>query len=316
MKKLRAFGRSAAGRMLLLVTAAILGVVAGVWARGSRAMVPPIDLTTDATALMRAVADNINTTYAGDYRATADGWYAQNFASDTEGSEMAQGYDFGIYSLAQPNVRIEPAQPVTNSALTSTFVPKSSPENVAGTIDSLLRQHGFYKSSSAHDLSGTTTTVTYMHNDQACTQQTIRPSYQLGLRCTSPEIMRELAKQYAPFVQGYLAAHPALHAKDIAFGPLVVKSQHGGGVITASHSPGYDIAEALVVHGNATELALYYQKGKSPWQYVTEAGDEFGFACADMQKSPATRQAFHDQICYDAATQAQRRLDTNRRALQ
>ncbi|HSW74383.1 MAG TPA: hypothetical protein VLG16_00790 [Candidatus Saccharimonadales bacterium] len=97
-----------------------------------------------------------------------------------------------------------------------------------------------------------------------------------------------------------------------------IASQNKGGVISASETAGYDIAEASFTFAGSADakLALFYEYN-GQWHYVTTASDEYGFSCGDMRADAGARAALHDQICYDynppaGGQQGTQRLDTDR----
>lgn len=117
-----------------------------------------------------------------------------------------------------------------------------------------------------------------------------------------------------PFYNALISKKPELQQKQVVMGPLVIKSTNGEGVIGSSHEAGHDLAEAVIeVDGNKS-LALFYNKFNGPWQFVTMAGDEYGFSCQDMKADPDARKALYNQVCL--AEGGQVRLDTNSPALQ
>jgi len=112
----------------------------------------------------------------------------------------------------------------------------------------------------------------------------------------------------------YQSAHPGKPLPSLLFGPFVVKSHYGAGVIGSSHAAGYDIAEAVVMYGSEKKLALFYNKLNGPWQYVTEATDEFGFKCQDFKATEEVRKVMNDQVCL--SDEGPVRLDTQNPATQ
>jgi hypothetical protein len=207
-----------------------------------------------------------------------------------------------------------------------TIKPAANNGDVQREVDKILRKNGFaYRQSQTHTAryidnvtelnTQTVTTRVYTRGNNTCQYSQTSTSV-LGLpelSCYDSSSWSAAAARAKPFVDAYVQAHPGAKESDISFGPLTIKSRHNSGVIMASETPGYDIAEALLLDKGNMHLTLFYKHG-GVWHYAASANDEYGFPCSAMAANAASRQAFHDQICLSSNGQV--RLDTNRRALQ
>lgn len=157
--------------------------------------------------------------------------------------------------------------------------------------------------------------VMYGRRETTCFEIYDKTQAVLTFSCYERSQIYEKSKEAQPFVKAYNVANSAKPITNAyTIGPVVIKSQYGGGVIGSSQTADYDIAEAVLSKGVTKKLVLFYKKGSGDWQYITQANDEYGFSCIDYKANSDVRAAMHNQICLDDFGLT--RLDTNNRATQ
>lgn len=297
-------------RLGVAIAIILLGVLLyiGLHARTQSATVSHSPLPGLLTSLQTSLAPQLP-----EFRVHTRTWFAE---SSQGGTQQAPGYTYTLFAEASPQLLIWPK----NTAFIdepAVYQPPSMPvTTIQNMIAGRLQQQGFKKQSTNGYDSGYADVRIYTHNGDSCNSAASPTSYQVTVRCTSSQLVHDRAATAQPFVTAYARAHPGLKLQSITVGSLQIKSQDASdSPITASESAGYDIAELFVATPSSKKLALYYRVGSGAWQYATEANDEFGFPCGDIERSSTARAAMHDQVCYDSAV-GQRRIDTTRRALQ
>lgn len=227
----------------------------------------------------------------------------------------APGYDFTVNSQAMPTIYftlIDDMTPKTIKnwlVISKTLPVVNNPNVVQDLVDQTLTEAGY--SVSSHSANG----ATYVKDDNTCLYSDAEGV--LTLSCYSPEDVQAAASKLQPFVDAYVQANSGTDMSKAYFGPVDIKSSEGNYVIGASHAAGYGIAEMLIANLEANkQLALFYNKQGGNWNYVTQAGDEFGFRCAAFMANAEVRKVFYDQICYLDDQTGQIRLDTSNRATQ
>lgn len=305
--------------IVLFVVAIGGGLVLGHVRRAAKSSIAPLQTQQQ---FMKKIGDAISKQFAPDYVTDTSTWDAEN--TDPGKTLTGKGYDFAISSSALPQLQVRPAHLIKGNGIVETnFVPAHTANEVYGFVAEWMRDHyGFTErtdgarpdDTATNQLfnnlgqGGETTTFTLARKQQTC--EATWTTYYLTLFCRDPDVERVAAAQLAPFVSLY-AAHHTVTGKTV-FGPLSIKSQDKAVVrpIGRSDAAGYDIAELLIHSGDHRALALFYAKGNT-WHFITEASDEFGFNCTDIQKDPDARKAFHGQICY-LPSRGQIYLDTGR----
>lgn len=204
-----------------------------------------------------------------------------------------------------------------------TVPPARSVAEIKEFVKLKFSEYGLESSDSKTFIKGDTTC--YVQNDPAelAGNDFNEPSNVVGIACADPQTLKETAEKYKPFVEALIKENTAVTASDLSVGPLTIKSEDSSGVIGASKTEGYDLAELVVSEKGYDEptflsktIAIFYAKN-GQWQFITQADDEFGFHCDAFRADEDARKAFYDQICYEyTGNKGQIRLDTNNRALQ
>ena len=301
-------GFSAVEGLLIVVVVGLIGLV-GWFSYRQNAKPKTLD------AVLSKISSDAKNTYSNAVFEPKYDWGAE--ASATAFNKV-DGYDYSVsgvgkglwlaYEFSDKSVRVNRLV-----FFKKTIPPAKSLDEVKTFVGSRLVKYGFT----------TTDNKTYQRNEDKCTVlndpvELLHPGAEdesnlLEVSCFGNEVLRDSAAQMKPLVDEYLKANQGQKASDLAVGPLTIKSQYGAGVISSSHTAGYDIAEMVVSTKTEKKIALYYQKDNI-WHYVTKADDEFGFSCGDMKKDPDARKAMYDQVCLSENGQV--RLDTNNSALQ
>jgi len=258
--------------------------------------------------IMQAVKNEVNDAYAGVY-INDSAWFAE---MGTGVPVPAPGYKFDVSSRSMPTLYFslgaDPGQ--SKQVRHNLFFKRTVPaipniELLSGEIVIVMDKAGFTLEQATDDKA-----IQFIKDDKTCVYTTANGV--VSFSCSDPAAIAQAAKQAQPLVEGYTRAKPGLAG--VTIGPVVIKSQNGAGVIGSSKTAGYDIAEAVVAVDGKSSLVLYYNKDNGPWQYIAQAGDEYGFYCKDYTANADVRKALYDQICI--GDDGHRRLDTNNRALQ
>lgn len=287
----------------------VLAIGAGLLMRHTLASkTPQTDVSFDE--LFQTVRQDIGSQFS-DYTVHVQDWNPMN--TDPEAQYIA-GYGFGLAKSAQPYLFVTPAK---SAAIYDVPPPTKSPRDVADAMANVLRREGFTENERDPHTPSPWPRI-FTRSIDECTINSQAYS-SVSLQCSSPSLRKQQAAAAQPFADAYLAKNPTLKAKDITFGQLTIKSKNNSGVVTASATAGYDLAEAFIYRTDQKDeepsIALYYQKNGT-WHFITAAKDEYGFSCEDIMADPNARKAYYDQICYDHTLQGQRRMDTARRATQ
>lgn len=222
-----------------------------------------------------------------DYEVRRSGWTGQR---DTGNGRGADGYDFMVSSAADPGIVISP-----HHANDEIIPPTHTSGEVIAYLKQTLVASGFAVGQDFGEPDSAKTALA--KGDATCLIEEI-PSYSaVQFTCHGPKIEQALAAQAKPFAKAYLKAHHGLKAASLVYGPMVIRSQNPDGPIGKSHVAGYDLAEAVVAHGNDSSIALFYSK-QGVWHYITESTDEYGFSCSDIMKDPDARKAYRHYWCY------------------
>jgi hypothetical protein len=266
----------------------------------------------------QAQHDLENTYYDVNIVRTDQQWHSE-MTLDTP--HTVNGYDYNVSSAAAPGIFLYygsdefPEKTVTTKKqyyfFTKHLQKATSKEQLQLSLIKTLLSNNF----SVTDPDGDLKKGLMISRDSDTCDLTSGKYNELQLVCFNENILRNIASNAKPFVDGYLKAHKDSKASEITVGDISIKSQEPG-VIQSSKKAGYDIAEAVIVEGGKKHLALFYQnlEKDSLWHYVTEAHDEYGFMCGPMKANKDVRTAFYDQICLSSHGQV--RLDTHNRALQ
>lgn len=204
-------------------------------------------------------------------------------------------YDFGISTQALSYLAFFPKPSQYQN-------PEAQPLRALDIIQPFLVRHDF-EVQQLQDAA-----LSYDDSDITCTF--LNKEQYSSLACYTEDNLEDAFKSAQPFYAAYTFGQDQI---GINIESYTIKSENNDGVISSSKKPGYDIAEAVISTGSSRFVALFYNKNGGPWQYVTQAGDEWGFRCEDIQKNPEAREALYDQICLTDS--GQERLDTSNRAL-
>lgn len=266
------------------------------------------------STVLKHVESTIKNTY-DDIAIDNAPWHAQ---MGNPQSVSVDGYDFKVSSDSAPTlIFVRNLVPEKRSIkrfglFAHELVSAGNPNVLEPLITNTLHKYGFTKSGQ-----------NYTRGNDTCYFNSMDGISQLS--CGSSTTFKAAAADAKPFVDEFLKANTAIHASELTFGPVTIKSKYGSGVFSASKTPGYDIAEAVAAEpvvgsssGDTSKLlVLFVRKGSGDWQEVTIANDEFGFNCTDFRRTDDIRKALYDQICYEhEGDKGQIRLDTNNRALQ
>lgn len=231
-------------------------------------------------------------------------WTAQR---TTNTPQQVEGYDFKLSPQSSSTLTFAPTD-VTLDDASNQDKKHGSAWSVDGEESPLYRSIETIFKQNKFSVSKEGTNTVFSRDSDTCLFSEDQ------LSCYNPEILAALAAESELFVDAYLATHRDARASDLVFGPVVIKSQDGRGVISSTHAAGYDIAEAVVETQGSKKIALYYQDTEGLWHFVTEANDEFGFTCEAMKVNDEVRKVFYDQVCL--TDNGQVKLDTNNRATQ
>ncbi|HSW37717.1 MAG TPA: hypothetical protein VLG37_05125 [Candidatus Saccharimonadales bacterium] len=278
--------------ILVLALLAIIGIGVELYSRRSAKQ-----------DLMQIIAKQATATYEN-IAVSDTAWPAQM------GSGMpvpVPGYDFSISSQSLPSTYFTLKDKVTAYAA-------KSPYDIESSIEKTFTSNGYSKL-----YVGPTTELfinSRLPQEERCTSIYDGQQVVLTLTCYQAPAIQAAAKPLNPFVSVFTKSDPSHVVADTYFGPATIKSQHPSGVIGASKTAGYDIAEMIVAQKDDTNklIALFYNKQGEPWKYVTEASDEFGFTCGSFMANQDIRSAMQGQICLNNSGQV--RLDTNQQASQ
>lgn len=253
------------------------------------------------------IMHNIHTSIGAEYSnltANQTTWPAQ---MGSQQPLAAPGYSFNVSSQSMPSLYITMGAAVQYSSKVHARSIKAAHDVVSAQM-----RLAHYQIDPTHS---SLPEITYHYKTTDCLELLSDAEATLTLSCYDAVQIPSVAQQLQPFVGAYNSTHPErlIRQNDIV-GPVVIKSQHGTGVIEASHTPGYDIAEMVVTQNSHKKLLVFYNQNNGQWQYVTQANDEYGFACKDYQQTTAMREAFYNQICL--GDHGQIRLDSSAPALQ
>ncbi|HET6924389.1 MAG TPA: hypothetical protein VFH39_00985 [Candidatus Saccharimonadales bacterium] len=205
----------------------------------------------------------------------------------------AAGYDYAVSTQSFPSIYF---------GLKADYNPAKAkhkfPGGVNGEIQNVLKADGYTIVANKYTVTGTgsakPTYTTYVNDGTTCLDIYDANQNVVTVSCYTQDNVVHAFARVKPFVTGYLAAHPELKPQNVVFGPVTVKDQSNGGVITASKSPQYGISEAVVTVNGQKKLVLYYN---TQWQYVTQANDEYGFPCSDYAANPELQTVMQGQVC-------------------
>lgn len=257
-------------------------------------LAPKEDLST-TSSMFKVIKSEIEGKYSNLRVSDEDEWLAQMNSGITD---TVEGYDFKVNSQSAPTINIGFGDMGPNLKDTTQNIDDAQP-----ILDAIMSRAGFAKSPGKdnifYDKPPTTCVLVNDGNDL------------ITLSCSTKDILKAQAESAKPLVDAYLAGKPGVPAADIAIGPTIFKDdRHAAQVITASKTPGFKIAEAVI----NKKVVVFYQKDGGAWVLASEADDEYGFRCGDFTANPDVRKAFYDQICLSETGQV--RLDTANRALQ
>lgn len=280
---------------IILGVAALIAIGFGVYKH--------LQKTVPITSIMTAIETSVNNKYSN-LKVYNSGWPAQM------GSQQAlhqAGYNFDVSSQSMPSIYIG----MEDDSGTSTKPKASNPTDAQGLIAAEMKVVGY----KIDPLNDTLPAINFTHNSDNCFELYDSTQGILTFSCYVPRDIGQASEQAVPFVTAYNKANPKQPiSQSVVIGPIDIKSQSGGGVINPSKSAGYDIAEAVVTFGTTKMLVLFYNKDNGPWQYITQAGDEYGFSCQAYTANPSVRAAMYNQICLGPTGQV--RLDSPARATQ
>lgn len=243
-----------------------------------------------------------------DYLATESSWSAQ---MGSGAALKADGYKFRVSSEFFPSLHVgykvdaKPDAPLL-------------PQVLDPIVQLAMENAGYYRASGEYDLVGTTPMSDLKYSSYATDDSTclyITDSQRAAtISCFTKDELKQAAVTANTYLTTYMDAQPQLAASQLVFGPVTIKSQTKSGVIGASETAGYDIAEAVIAVDGTKKLVLYYSAQGGPWKYVTQADDEYGFRCQAFMANDDVRRAMHGQVCLGDTGHV--RLDSTRRALQ
>jgi hypothetical protein len=246
--------------------------------------------TKTTLAMFTTINDQIKMTYA-DITPQQYGWNASTHGLT---GLTANGVDFKISPLLNPTtyyIQSDSSSPINSGGWKFSrhlIQPSGNVDKVINLILPLMRQQGF-----AIDQS--TPFIHFAKIDHACDyshQENVST-----LSCYTQEDTNAAAAQVKFMVGGYKLANQTDAVGDMTFGPMVVKSQNGSGVINSTHVAGFDIAEAINTVRGTPYYVIYYRKGQGPWLYISKATDEKSFPCSDFQITEEVRKVLNDQVC-------------------
>ncbi|HTE57335.1 MAG TPA: hypothetical protein VK694_01210 [Verrucomicrobiae bacterium] len=296
----------------LLIGLLIIGAIgfAG-WLFFDRQQPTPATTQPDTAAQLGAevlvdIGKRVTSKY--DYLAADSSWVAQ---MGSGAALQPDGYKFRVNSESFPSLHISYK---ANAASDAPLLPQT----LDPAVQLAMENAGYYRASGEYDLVSTQSTSdlkysSYSTDESTCLyiQDTQRAA---TISCFTKDELKQAAVTASPYITSYLDAQPHLVANQLTFGPVTIKSQTKSGVIGASETAGYDIAEAVIAVDGSKKLVLYYSQQGGPWKYIAQADDEYGFRCQVFMANEDVRKALHGQVCLGDTGHV--RLDSTRRALQ
>ncbi len=277
---------------IFLMCALLALTLLAIWAYGA------VNRQFNITQSFSAITKNTEATYSN-IAVKTDNWPAQM------GSQIAlhdEAFDFSVSSQSMPSMYSTMRDPSAGQGAANATSVKAA----HGIIAAEMKATGM----KASDTNNKLPFIHYTKGDTQCLEQST--SDVLTLSCYKQGQIATVSVQLQPFASMYNTRNPNTLGE--VFGPFVVKSKYGAGVIGSSHTAGYDIAEGVVTRNGVKKLVLFYNKNGGPWLFIDKANDEYGFKCEAYTVDPDIRAAMQGQICL--GSEGHVRLDSTDRALQ
>lgn len=278
----------------------------------SATIIAALILTAGVTALRRARhTESIDDIFSSIEKQTKEKYSYIHVDKTSWPAQMGSGvglnspdrqHSYTISSQSMPSIYF--LMPV-NTPPTAIY----SVTNVAESIDKVTKDTGYRINDSESDAR-----KTYKKGSDHCLYSYDNQQAVVTFSCYDDNLVKRAFALSDPIVKAYLANNTNVAENSITFGPLVIKSQNGHGVITASQTAEYDIAEAVLTINGEKKIALFYKADESNWQFVTQATDEYGFTCEAFMQNVDARNAFYGQICL--SNEGHVRLDSSAKATQ